>query len=586
MPPIEDPATPRPRRCAIALAIAVVYVLACRIMLAPICNFGSLGTASYEGDARAFIWVLAWDNHALLDRVPSLFDANKLYPLPNALAYGEHLYGISLFTLPIYALTRNPVLAYNLVWLLSYLLAAAAAHLLAWRYTRDHLAATLAGMASAFCFFRMHHGHGHLNLIWSFWIPLSFIAMHRWVARPTWTRLSALVAIVVLQALASWNEAVLIAVADAAFLVWLVAVERPGAGGSSLGSAPRIRTDAAARAWRSRLVLQGAAGALVAFSLVWPFARHYFILHGETPAYTSGASADLTGWLVPPENTFIGQWLLAHDIKGPRWIWGEVTVYLGWITLGLAAIGAVVSMRSRDPLERRSRFFIALAVVAAVLALGPSSSEVASGRWGWSPFGVLARVPGFGLFRIPARYSQLLTLALASLAAVACAASHRRFGLPGRVTTVAAMLLMLAEFYVVKFPGGSPQPFAVPPVYKHIATLPPGAVLSLPAYANTPLWFQEANYPYFSTAHWHPTVNGDSREWPVAFLDMLARIKTFPAPAAAASMRDAKVAYVVLHARQAGARDALAPARASPDFRLLARFDDDYLFEVLPAGVQ
>ena len=31
-----------------------------------------------------------------------------------------------------------------------------------------------------------------------------------------------------------------------------------------------------------------------------------------------------------------------------------------------------------------------------------------------------------------------------------------------------------------------------------------------------------------------------------------------------------------------GARDMLAPAKASADFHLLARFDDDYLFEVLP----
>src|SRR5919106_354339 len=161
--------------------IAAAYLIASVVMLAPICNFAQLASASFEGDARAFIWVLAWDNHALLDGVPSLFDANKLYPLRNALAYGEHLYGISLFTLPVYALTRNPVLAYNVVWILAYLLTAATVHLLAWRYTRDHLAAMTAGMAYTFCFYRMHHGHGHLNLIWSFWIPLSFIAIERWV---------------------------------------------------------------------------------------------------------------------------------------------------------------------------------------------------------------------------------------------------------------------------------------------------------------------------------------------------------------------------------------------------------------------
>jgi hypothetical protein len=189
MPSLTDPAGARWRSYARVGWFAVVYLAACRIMLAPIVNFAHLATASYGGDARAFIWVLAWDNHVVLDRIPSLFDANKLYPLAHSLAYGEHLFGISLFTLPVYAATRNPVLAYNVAWILAYLLSAATVHVLAWRYTRDHLAATTAALAFTFCFFRMHHGHGHLNLIWCFWIPLSFVAIDRWAERPTWTRL-------------------------------------------------------------------------------------------------------------------------------------------------------------------------------------------------------------------------------------------------------------------------------------------------------------------------------------------------------------------------------------------------------------
>ncbi|MGH9139530.1 MAG: hypothetical protein ACRD2I_00155, partial [Vicinamibacterales bacterium] len=442
---------------------------------------------------------------------------------------------------------------------------AAAVHWLAWRYTRDHLAAMTAALAFTFCFFRMHHGHGHLNLIWCFWIPLSFVAMDRWAERPTWTRLAVWTTVLVLQALAAWYQAVLIVVADALFLVWLFAVER---------RTPRF----------SRLILQGLVGALAAFAVVWPFARYYFILHSEPPSYASGASADLVGWFVPPENTWLGQWLLAHGVKGPRWIWGEVTVYLGWIVVGLASAGVVVSMRARDALTRRARFFILLGVVAAMLALGPFPSEVASGSFGWSPFGLLAHVPGLSLFRIPARYSELLNLALAMLAGIACAALHRRFGLRGRAVTMALTLLLLADFYVVKFPGGEPQPFPVPPVYKYIATLPAGAVLSLPDYARTDLWFQEADYQYFSTAHWHPAVNGDAREFPPQFVEVADRMKRFPDPDAAATMRTTGVKYVVLHAGQRGAEDLLAPAEASPDFRLLVRFDRDYLFEVVPAA--
>jgi hypothetical protein len=441
-------------------------------------------------------------------------------------------------------------------------LSAAAVHVLAWRYTRDHLAAMTAALAFTFCFFRMHHGHGHLNLIWCFWIPVSFVAMDRWAEQPTWARMSAWTAVIVLQALAAWYQAVLIVIADAVFLVWLFAVER---------KTPRL----------SQVVVHGLAGALVAFALVWPFARYYFILHAEPPAYAAGAAADLIGWFVPPENTWIGQWLLAHQVKGPRWIWGEITVYLGWITVGLASAGAVVAMRSDDALVRRSRFFIILGMIAAVLALGPFPSEVASGSFGWSPFGILAHVPGLSLFRIPARYTELLNLALAVLAAIACAALHRRYGLRGRAMTIALTLLLLTESYVVRFPGGAPQPFPIPAVYRYIATLPPGAVLSLPDYARTDLWFQEADYQYFSTAHWHPAVNGDSREFPPQFVELEDRMKRFPDPDAAETLRASGVKYVVLHAGQRGAEDRLAPAEVSRDFQLLARFDRDYVFEVV-----
>jgi hypothetical protein len=289
---------------------------------------------------------------------------------------------------------------------------------------------------------------------------------------------------------------------------------------------------------------------------------------------------------VPPENTFIGRWLIARGVKGPRWIWGELTVYLGWVTFLLGAAGASVALRTRDASLRRTRFFIALGVVAGALALGPSAREVAAGSFGWSPFGILARVPGVSLFRIPARYTELVNLALAVLAAAALTAMHRRFGRAARVVSIAAMVLLLAESYLVDFPGGPPQPLPIPPVYKYIATLPAGAVLSLPDFANTPLWFEEADYQYFSTAHWHPIVNGDSREWPPQFLKLTARLKTFPDAVAASAMRDVGVRYVVVHTARAGTESLIAPARASGDFRLLVRFDRDYLFEIVPAVLQ
>jgi hypothetical protein len=553
----------RSRRQARRVALVVLYAIVCAVMVAPICNLTHLATASHGGDSRLIIWTLAWDNHVWLNRLPSLFDANIFYPATNTLAYSEHLLGISFFTLPVYALTRNPVLAYNLVWLLSFLLSALAAHALAWRLTRDHLASTMAGLVFAFCFYRMHQGHGHLHVIWAFWIPFSLMAMERWVATLSWGWLSVFVAIVTLQALSSWYQAVLVFTAAAVFMLWLVLAER---------AVPRTRL--------TRLAVQAAVGAVVALAIVAPFARHYRVLAAATPNEAAQSAADLAGYLVPPENTVAGQWLITHGVKGPRWIWGEQTLYLGWAALVLAMAGVAASLRSADPAARRLRFFVVLAIVAIVLAAGPLRSEVAANAWGWSPFGILARIPGVNLFRAPARFTVLTTLAIAALAAAGCATLHARFGRLGRVLTVVAMLMFLGESRVVNFPGGGQPVVPVPDVYKQLASLPPGPVVSLPDYAGTPVAFDEANYQFFSTAHWHPIANGFSRAEPPGFRALMDRLKTFPAPTSINAMREVGIRYVVVRATADPFQG--EPPRPDDGVRLVARVDNDYLFEVSP----
>jgi hypothetical protein len=559
-----------PARLLRPAVVVAVYLAACRIMLAPICNFAALSRAIYGGDARLVAWALAWDNHVVLTGAPSLFDANIFFPARNALAYGEHFFGISLFSLPVYALSHNPTLAYNVVWILSYVLAAVAVHYLTWRLTSDHVASLVAGLAYAFCFFRMHHGHGHLHLLWSFWTPLSLVAMERWVARPCWRRLWLLTAIILLQALSSWYQAVMIVIADALLFLWLVfprpLVERD----QSLDAAPL-----------PRLLVQAVVGASASLALIWPFARHYQVLASGGPAEAALFSADLTGLLIPPENTVAGRWLLQRGFKGPRWIWGELTIYVGWVTLLLAVAGAVVAIGTKHATWRRFRFYIALAVTALALANGPSAREVADNVWHWSAFGLLTRIPGADLFRAPARFVSLLTLALAVLAGAACARLHERFGRRGRVVSCLVIPFLLFDFYVVAFPGGPPPVFSIPLVYRRLATLPPGAVLSLPDYAATPEWFNEADYQLFSTAHWHPIVNGYSRGAPEGFIGRMQRLSGFPDSTSLDALQKTGIVYVVVHAnRYGGGPAAVARASSDPACTLIVQAGDDYLFRI------
>ena len=531
---------------------ALGYAAVTALFVSPLIDYQHLADASYEGDSRLVIWTLAWDAHALLSGTP-LFDANIFYPAPHALTWAEHHVGLALFALPIYAVTTNPVVAYWTVWLLSFALNALAMHALGWRLTRDHRAATIAGLVYGFCFFRMHHGHGHLQLLWTWALPLVPLAIERWLQRPTVGRTALLTALVLIQALTSWYLAVLVGLLTLITAVTLV------------------RRHDMTRVHIGHAALMLACGGLI---LGW-FARPYFALRTPGVSEAFASSADVTAYLLPPENTWLGQWLLANTSLMPRWIWGEQTLSVGFTALALAIAGAWVVGRSG--MLRSCRLTRALLIsggVALALSWGPTSSGVA-------PFDLLTRLPGMSMLRAPARFALLVMLAVGVLAAYGTAflVQRRWRGRWVLVTCLAAAFL--GESFLVRFPAGKPKPFAIPEVYDHLASLAPGAVLSLPTYRDTPEGFREADYLFYSTRHWHPIVNGFGRHEPAAHKDNISTLAQFPAPEALRRLRELGVRYVVVHTgRATELRAAVAVAEGSPDLEALGALAGDYLFRV------
>ncbi len=132
------------------LLLGIAYLAVTLLMMQSMVNLPALGSAVYSGDTLLIVWTLGWANHAVLDGV-SLFDANIFYPAAGSLQYNEHLVGLSLFTLPVYALTRNPILGYNLIWLLAFVLNGLATHALAVRHTRSQAAGVTAAACSSRC---------------------------------------------------------------------------------------------------------------------------------------------------------------------------------------------------------------------------------------------------------------------------------------------------------------------------------------------------------------------------------------------------------------------------------------------------
>jgi hypothetical protein len=535
--------------CASRIRSAAGFALVTLVMASPFVDYRHLTDASYEGDSRLLIWTLAWDSHAMLT-ASSLFDANMFHPASQALAWAEHHVGIALFAMPAYALTGNPVLAYWLIWLIAFPLNALAMQALAYRVTGDRIAAFGAGLVYAFCFFRMHHAHGHLQMLWTWPLPLVPLALERWVERPSVFHGAVAAALVLLQALSGWYLAVYVALLSLVAALFLLSTRR---------------------LTRAHLISGALALTVSVATLAW-FAAPYTRVHAGGTVEAAGNSADLAAYLVPPQNTWLGQLIASHTTVSPRWIWGEQTLYIGLTTLVMAAMGLWKWRNRPGPL---SAAILTTGAIALGLSLGPVG--------GWSPYDLVTRLPALSLLRAPARFALLVMLAAALLVSLAIADLRSRLGRASPAVLIVLALVGLSESYVIGFPGGKPPQMATPAVYQRLNTLPAGAVLSLPSYVGTPEAFRESDYLLFSTAHWRPIVNGFGRQDPPGHGDTMETVSRFPAADAIQRLCNLQARYVVLHTGRASElRRAAQEAQVIPGIRSLGRFGDDFLFDTCP----
>src|SRR5262249_29704838 len=98
------------------------------------------------GDSILNSWILAWDAHALFDPQLRVWDAPIFYPVKNALAFSEAMFGNLWITLPVQYLTGNSVLAFHSLVFTSFLLGAYFTFLLVRALTGSFPAGLVAGL--------------------------------------------------------------------------------------------------------------------------------------------------------------------------------------------------------------------------------------------------------------------------------------------------------------------------------------------------------------------------------------------------------------------------------------------------------
>ena len=454
------------------------------------------------------------------------------YPYRDTLAFSENLLGLAFFVAPVYWISHNPLLTYNVAFVLSFAFAGTAMYLLVRALTHSRAAAAVGGAFFAFCPFRMAQ-IAHIQMVATGWIPLGLWALHLYffTRRRRW--LAVFAAGWILQMLSNSYAGYFMAVPVVMVIAdgWL-----------------RERVD------RRRAAVETAVACLVVIAVLAPVGAAYYRVRSSygqvrVAAEISAGGADVRSYLVGKNAIGIWRWLPTAVITDP-----EKELFPGVIPLLLAAVGALGARRGRnEPVGRWIRLYAAIALAGFVLSLGPHVRI-----WGHlltehGPYDWLLRVvPGMDGMRVPARFAIIFSVALSVLAgcgvSVALGLVQRRLR---PVALAVCLTAVVAEGWAVplsveKYDARArPEDRAVAQWLDH---RPPGAVLHLPLHTDN--WV-ELNYQYATLLHGHPLVNGVSG-YSTPLHDFLGSsssplLDDERFPAAVRMLRSLGVRYVILH---------------------------------------
>jgi hypothetical protein len=511
-----------------ALAATLAYTALTIALTWPLARGLARDVPSDLGDPLLNCWILAWDaDHLLhafdghagtggapwLDRARrtywSYWHANIYAPHPLALAYSEHLTAQALQILPVYALTKNPVLCHNLLFLSTFALSGLGMYLFARELTSSRIAAFVGGLAYAFAPYRFG-SIPHLQVLSSAWMPLTLFGFRRFFDTRRRNPLAGASVAWIAQNLSCSYYLLFFTPVLALYLAWEMTTRR-------------LWTDVRTLA---RLFAACATVALATLPFVIPYLelRQLGFLPRsltETDHFSADVYCYLTaaptlrlwgdlmrawpkaeGWLFPgltiaalASTALIATWDGArcrphqYDIPdGAPSYRRHVERALTWLLAASCAMAVAVlfgwSLRlSFFKITSLNRLFVVVAASAILLLALSARARVSARRFMSSPVGILAALtlfsvamsfgphiysrgkllentnvytlfynwaPGFDGLRVPARFGMIVALGLAALAAHGVAILGRtRHG--GRLAALAAALIVV-ESIALPFP--------------------------------------------------------------------------------------------------------------------------------------
>lgn len=499
-----------------------------------------LGTESAATVPLFNLWTLRWNAMQVRAGYPDYWDAPIFYPTRGALALSEPqpLTG-AVFALLDW-LTRNHILAYNVLLLL--ILAANGLAAAAW-LRRLGLARgpALSGGLLALTLPFVSHELGVIQLTVLFPLFLSLAALGDLAQRGDIG--SAL-------ALGGWAAATFL---TCSYYGLFLALFLPL--GVVLWGRRQFLT------WRTlrRLGLSG----LIATALLLPVIPTQYRLtraYGHTTATITQNSAQPSDYLHLGSRAWgwdTAPWLQTDGGSGQR-------LYPGTGLLLLAGPGLGVAWRGG---RRRWALYLALgAGLAFVFSLGLNLTIAGRQPYTW----LQAVYPGWGQLRSPFRLGLWVQVCLLGLAGLGLGRIWVWRGRWGRVLTLGLVGLSLVE--VLAWPARlSVAPAQQAAWAAWLARQPAGAVAMVPFPSNgrVAAYLPTVTAMLYGLTHGHPLVNGYSGFFPASSDRLQAVMQTFPDERSLTSLRQAGVAYVVIDRDWWLARLPAAAVRLSQPMQLV-----------------
>ena len=281
------------------------------------------------------------------------------YPASDALTFSEHLLGLSVITTPIYWATRDAIAAYNLTFLLTYVLSGMAMFALVWRLTGHGIASFLSGLAYLIAPYRASQ-IAHIQALAVFWAPLALLGLHAFLEtrRRRWLVLFAVCWL--LQGAAYGYYLVFFSVLVGLWGLWFVIGQRR---------------------WRDAAMI--AAATIAAVVPLAPILLRYVEAHARYQLTRNIEdvvfySADVSSIACAVPRIDAWAWLNEGICGGERELFPGLTLLA---LCGIAAVGIWVPRAARSRAQRVATTVSALLLVSGAAFLASATVVALGGPW-------------------------------------------------------------------------------------------------------------------------------------------------------------------------------------------------------------